>query len=48
MKKRIVLLFLIIAAVAGLAWAGGGKNQIQHHGDIGQGCVEQHQVRINL
>ena len=46
MKKRIVLLLMVVAAAAGLAWAEGGKVQHNHQGDIGLGAVEQHQNRI--
>ena len=44
MKKRIVLVLIISGLVAVSAFAAGGKNCIQYHGDIGEGPVIQHQV----
>ena len=44
--KKVVFVLIIAATIAGGASAAGGKNQICHHGEIGQGEVVQHQVRF--
>lgn len=47
MMKKMVLVLAILGFVVGAAFAGGDQNCNQHRGDIGQGAVEQHQIRVN-
>jgi hypothetical protein len=43
MIKRILMVLALAALIAGMAAAAGGKMQIRHLGDIGQGAIERHQ-----
>lgn len=47
MRKRIVLVLVIAVFVAASVSAAGGKNCLQYRGDIGEGAVNQHQVRVS-
>ena len=48
MKKAFIFmaLFAMVFSFGVAITFAGGQNTIQHNGDIGQGEVEQHQVRI--
>jgi hypothetical protein len=45
-KKRIAMVLVLAGLVAVAGFAAGGKNQIRHCGDNGQGSVVQHQVQV--
>ena len=47
MKKKLFLVLALIGFATAAAFAVGDKNCIRHQGDIGQGAVEQHQIRVN-
>ena len=43
----MILAAVLFAFMVTAAFAGGDKNCHRHRGEIGQGSVEQHQVRVN-